>query len=87
MIQLSNINFWASVVTILSIFLALYIFWDDKREARKTLRQTYLNQLESLRFELKKNDEVIIGFFNKDRTAFNEGKKIAYSVLSGVLFT
>ena len=76
--QFTDINFWASVVSILSIFLALYIYWNDKREKQKAEQQAYLNQLEFLLFELKKNNEVILGFFDKDRAAWLDGKKIGY---------
>jgi len=76
--KLTDINFWASVVTILSIFFALYVFWNDKQEKRNTEKQTYLNQLKSLDFELNKNNDVILGFFKKDSEAWNNGTKIAY---------
>jgi hypothetical protein len=76
--RFTDINFWASIVTILSIFLALYIFWVDKKENRKKIQQTYLNQMESLRFELKKNNDVILGFFEKDLDDWKAGTKIGH---------
>ena len=72
------ITFYASVVTIISIFFALYVFLSDRCEQERRARQEYLNKLNSLNFELKKNIGVIIGFFNKDKQAFLNGKKVAY---------
>ncbi len=78
MCQLTDINFWASLVTIFSIFLALYIFINDKRENKKNEKKTYINQLESLQFELKKNNNVILPFFNRDKKDWIKGKKIGH---------
>ncbi len=76
--KLCDINFWASVVTIVSIFFALYVFWNDKNEIRENEKHTYLNQLESLRFELKKNNDVILKFFNRDKALMLEGSAVAH---------
>jgi uncharacterized membrane protein len=78
MSQLLDINFWASVVTIVSIFFALFVFWDDKKEKSKGERELYLNQLNSLKFELEKNYKVILGFFARDSEGWSNGQKIAY---------
>ncbi len=73
-----DINFWASIATIISIFLALWIFWADRREQRNRDKCEYLNQLQSLRFELEKNRNVVTGFFKKDKDAILNGQKVLY---------
>lgn len=49
-----DIAFWASIVTIISIFLALYVFLSDKCDQKIKEKQEYLNRLNSLNFEFKK---------------------------------
>lgn len=73
-----DITFWASVVTILSIFFALYVFISDKCAQETKEKQEYLNKLDSLKFELQKNNDVILSFFNKDKQAYLDGEKVAY---------
>jgi hypothetical protein len=72
-----NINFWASIVTILSIFLALYIFLYDRYTQEKKEKQKYINSLNSLNFELQKNNKIILKFFKRDAAQFLNVEKIA----------
>lgn len=73
-----DVNFWASVVQIISIFFALYVFLVERRATKRADRTVYRNKLESLKFELIKNKDVIVGFLERDRKEFLEGTKIAY---------
>lgn len=77
--ELTNkIILWANIATILSIFFALYVFSSDKCTQEAKEKQEYLNKLDSLKFELQKNNDVILSFFNKDKQAYLDGKKVAY---------
>jgi len=73
-----NLNFWADIVTIISIFVALFIFISDKCEKSLKKKSEYVNKLNALKFELMKNHRVILGFFRRDMKNFLDGKKIAY---------
>lgn len=73
-----DIIFWANIAAILSIFFALYVFVSDKCTQEVKEKQEYLNKLDSLKFELQKNNDVILSFFNKDKQDYLDGKKVAY---------
>lgn len=85
-----DIYFWASVATIISIFFALFVFLSDRCHKENLDKQEYINQLESLNFELQKNNYIIIDFFEKDKQAFLNGEKMGYyrystSVINGLI--
>jgi len=73
-----DINFYASIATIISVFLALYVFLSDRCSQEMKERQGYVNRLTSLNFELQKNNNVILSFFKRDKEAFLNAKKVAY---------
>jgi hypothetical protein len=65
-------------VQIISIFFALYVFVAERNAVKRADRTAYKNKLESLKFELIKNEDVIVGFLERDRKEFLAGTKIAY---------
>lgn len=68
-----DINFWASVATIFSVFLALWIFMHDDCLTKKLEQQTYISQLETIKLELNKSLNEITPKFERDRDLMSSG--------------
>ena len=76
-----DIRFWADIVTIVSIFLALGFFIHDSCNKNIRYRNEYINQLEAIDLELDSNTKLVQYILNNE-----EGYLIGETVPFGRLF-
>lgn len=85
-----DIHFWASVAQIFSIVLAILFFRAEHIRQQEQDRTEYIHRIESLRFELNKNQNVTLEYFRRDRADILAGRKIMHfrysvAVLNGLI--
>lgn len=78
MFENKDINFWASVATIFSVIFALVVFVSDSCNQETKIKREYINSLISLKFELQKNNDVTLKFFDRDFSSMSNTSKLPY---------